>query len=325
MLLAGTANAGVTAIRQTLDYTHNAKWGEPWFIPPGVVTDHSPYHRGMWEDWGWTHDVRGRVPGDAKGILSATLTINAWDVADLRPDAPEIHMIYANGIELGRLEQTPPRAWGITQFELPQEVLDQLWDDRQVYIFMNIDSVVDMVGQRVTLEYSTLTVNYSVTGKGTPSRLSVHRFWSEALSTYFYTANETEKENLIKDTAGGWVYQGVEYRALPAEFEPDSAPVYCFWSDVFKTHLYTIDPAMRDTINEKFSSVWTDRGEAFWAFPPDVEVTGTIPVYRFRSDSIRRYFYTLNEAQRDQIILDHSDVWTYEGIAWHAYPYQPAP
>ncbi len=324
LLLAGTAGAGVTTIRHTLDYTDNEHLAEPWFIPPDIIRDHSPYYRGMWEDWGWTHDIRHRVPSDAKGILSATLTINAWDVDNTDPEGDEIDIIYANGVRIGQLEPTNGRVWKTTQFTLPREVLDKLWADGKVYIFMNIDSINDMVGHRVTLEYSTLTVNYNVTGSGTPSRLSVHRFWCEAISSYLYTAKTKEKDKLIKNAAGVWVYQGVEYQALPADFEDGSAPVYRFWSDTLRTHYYTIDVAERNKLIYEASATWVYEGEAFWAFPPNNRMSGTIPVYRFWSDAIKRHFYTTNEEQKDKLIAENWDVWTYQGVAWYAYPYETA-
>jgi hypothetical protein len=319
LLLASVANAGVTTIRNTLDYTSNAEWGEPWFLPPDIIPDHSPYHRGMWEDWGWMHDVRTRVPSDAKGILSATVTINAWDVDANDPEGPEIDVIYANSVRLGVLEGTDGRVWKATQFNLPREVLDELWSEGRVYIFMDIDEEEDFVGHRVTLNYATLTIQYNVSGAGTTSRLPVHRFWSSALGSYFYTANEAEKEKLENDAVGVWTYQGVAYYALPPAFEPNSAPVYRFWSDILKTHFYTISEKERDKLIEQFEGRWIYEGEAFWAFAAGQQPLGTIPVYRFWSDTVRRHFYTTSEEQKDKIILESSDVWTYEGIAWYAY------
>ena len=325
---------GITAISQKLDYTDNynewlTKQVPPQdpnrivFIPPWAtlnnddpyVLDHPPYNRGAWEDWGWTHELT--APAGANGILSATLTIPAWDV-----DAGMENGIYINGVRIGILSETGDWAWGTSAFTLPSSALSDLWSNGILNVRMDIDE--NLTGSRITLGSATLTVNYNVSGKGTPARLSVHRFWSAALQSYFYTAKESEKEKLISDPTSTWVYQGVEYQALPADFEPGSAPVYRFWSDTFKTHLYTIDPALREEINLKFPSIWTDQGEAFWAFPPDVQAPGTIPVYRFRSDIIQRYFYTINEAQKDRLILENSDVWTFEGIAWHAFAYQPA-
>jgi hypothetical protein len=319
LLLAGAANAGTTTIRHTVDYTCNGGTVEPWFIPPDVITDHPPYYRGMLEDWGWTHDLSRHVPADAKGILSAHVTISAWDVDANDPEGAEVDIIYANSVKLGTLEDTNGRAWKTTRFDLPREVLDDLWTERKVYIFMDIDNIRDMVGHRVTLNYATLTVDYDVFGPGTPSRLAVHRFWSPAISSYFYTASEVEREKLVNNYAGVWTYQGVAYHALPPAFEPNSAPVHRFWSDILRTHFYTISTKERDKLIDRFSGRWTYEGEVFWAFPVGQQAPGTIPVYRFWSDTVKRHFYTTNEAQKDKLIIENSDVWTYEGIAWYAY------
>lgn len=320
LLLAGAANAGVTTIRHTLDYTCNGDFAEPWFLPPDTIPDHSPWHRGMWEDWGWMHDVRGRVPSDAKSIRSATVTIDAWDVDVNDPEAPEIDVVYANSVRLGTLEGTDGRTWKTTTFELPEDVIDELWDEGQVYIFVDIDEERDMVGHRVTLDYATLTVEYNVSGKGTPTRVAVHRFWSEALSSFFYTASEAEKDKLEDDPSHVWDYQGVAFHALPGAIEPNCAPVHRFWSNILGTHFYTIKEKERDKLIEQFEGRWIYEGEVFWAFPEGKQAPGTIPVYRFWSDTIRRHFYTTSEEQKDKIILEDRDVWTYEGIAWYTYP-----
>lgn len=317
--LSGVANAGVTTVWDTLDYTANGNYAEPWFVPPESILDHWPYHRGMWEDWGWTHDIRKHVPSDAKGILSATLVISAWDVDVNDPEGAEIDGVYANSVRLGQLEGTNGRYWRISQFELPQEVLDELWADREVYIFLDIDEIEDMVGHRVTLDYATLVVNYNVKGKGTSSHLPVHRFWSSVLGSYLFTADQDEKEQLIEEAPDTWTYQGVAYHALPTAVEPNSAPVYRFWSDVLKTHFYTISAKERDWIIERFSAQWTYEGEAFWAFPTAQPASGTIPVYRFWSDAYGRPFYTTSAEQKDELIIENSDLWLYQGIGWHVY------
>lgn len=319
LLFVNAANAGVSTIRQTLDYTSNGDFDEPWFLPADTIADHSPWHRGMWEDWGWMHDVRDRVPSDARSLRSATVTINAWDVDANDPEGPEIDVIYANEVRLGTLEGTDGRTWKTTTFELPEEVLDELWRDGQVYIFMDIDEERDMVGHRVTLDYATLTVEYNVSGKGTPSELAVHRFYSEALSTFFYTADESEKDKLIDDASDAWTYQGVAFHVPPADSEPNSAPVYRFWSPVLRTHFYTISEKERDKLIETFDSRWTYEGVTFWAFPREQQIPGTIPLYRFWSPTIQRHFYTTSEEQKEEIIRENSDVWVYEQIAWYIY------
>jgi hypothetical protein len=49
------------------------------------------------------------------------------------------------------------------------------------------------------------------------------------------------------------------------------------------------------------------------------------PVYRFWSDKLGDHFYTIDEAEKDRILRDDPDVWTFEGVAFYAYPPDRAP
>ena len=79
----------------------------------------------------------------------------------------EIDIIYANGMKLGTLQGMAPgeeRTWTTTVFNLPPQVLQELWTNREVTIFLDIDR--DIVGDRVDIGNSILTVNYTTPGGG---------------------------------------------------------------------------------------------------------------------------------------------------------------
>lgn len=152
LLLGGVANAITEVVDQTLDYT------DVWFFPaPDAILDHSPYYRGSWEDAEWTHDMTSLVPADAVGIQSATLSIDAWDVDGVEG---EVDIVSANGVDLGALSDTGGRFWGSSQFSLPSTLLNELWLDGQLDVFVDIDA--ENTGQRVTLGSSTLSVTYII-------------------------------------------------------------------------------------------------------------------------------------------------------------------
>jgi len=152
LLFGSVVHADVEIVSQTLDHTYSEN-----FYTPGEILDHPPHYRGMWEDWGWTHDMTGLVPDDATGIEWATLWIDAWDV-DLTEG--EIDVIYINDVEMGILADTGGRYWGTSRFTLPPSLLDDLWQDGEVYVYMDIDT--GSGGHRVALDNSTLTVSYNV-------------------------------------------------------------------------------------------------------------------------------------------------------------------
>jgi hypothetical protein len=50
-----------------------------------------------------------------------------------------------------------------------------------------------------------------------PDAQPVHRFWSAAMSTHFYTMDESEKGSLAKHPPEVWAYEGVVWYAMPPE------------------------------------------------------------------------------------------------------------
>jgi len=147
----------------------------------------------------------------------------------------------------------------------------------------------------------------------------VYRFWSPALLRHFYTIDPDERDAVIREYPDVWVYEGPVYKAATSAFESGLSPVYRFWS-VKGGHFYTIDEAERDELIARGEGVWSYEGIVFYAYPEGSEPAGTVPVYRFSKAGDGSYFYTVNEIERDWLLKEHADVYTYEGIAFYAYP-----
>lgn len=317
--LGGVAGAGVMSVSQTLDYTDNGPWDVgPFFVVPGEILDHPPHYRNCDEDWGWFHDMNALVPADATGIESATIAIEAWDVYYTLYN--DLNQIKANNVLLGHLPDTGGRNFLWAYFDLPADVLDELWTDGEVYIFMNID--VYRLGGRVTLRQAKLTVNYSIAGE-TPEpdpTVEVHRFWSKSMGSHFYTGSETERNKLIYSYPDVWAHEGVAYLALVDDSDVNASPVYRFWSKTLGGHFYTADPDEYNKLVNQYADVWTDEGVAFYAYAEESAPPETIPVYRFWSNRYDHHFYTSTETEKQKLIDNYPLDWTYEGIAWYAYP-----
>jgi hypothetical protein len=123
---------------------------------------------------------------------------------------------------------------------------------------------------------------------------------------------------LPKATAWDLAFELLTTEAASAR-SPDLAPVYRFWSDKLGGHFYTIDEAEKARLIQEFSNVWTFEGVAFYAYPPDRAPVGSKPVYRFWADSKGRHFYSMNEAEKQKLLDEQSQVWTFEGVAWCAF------
>jgi hypothetical protein len=91
-------------------------------------------------------------------------------------------------------------------------------------------------------------------------------------------------------------------------------PVYRFYSDGLKTHLYTVDENEKSYLENQ--SAWVYEGVAWNAYA--TQEAGTLPVYRFYSDKTSVHFYTMNE--NEKAALMSGSTWFYEGVAYYAYP-----
>lgn len=146
----------------------------------------------------------------------------------------------------------------------------------------------------------------------------VYRFFAPETGRYFYTISKQEKEKLLTEYREVWQYEGAVFRSFPDDSDPACRPVYRFWSVQLGTHFYTMQEHERDKLIESYADSWAYEGVAFYAYPEDQQPPWALPVYRFWSESIRGHFYTMSEAEKDDLLMERAGVWKYEGIAWYA-------
>ncbi len=98
-----------------------------------------------------------------------------------------------------------------------------------------------------------------------PNTVPVYRFWSAKYDGHFYTASETEKNYVIAtypDTT--WHYEGIAFYAYPTQ-EPNTTPVYRFWSSSYNGHFYTSSETEKDYIIAHYpTNVWDYEGIAWY-------------------------------------------------------------
>jgi hypothetical protein len=56
------------------------------------------------------------------------------------------------------------------------------------------------------------------------------------------------------------------------------------------------------------------------AYSPALAATTPSPIYRFWSESLSRHFYTIKEGEKNKLLNSFSQVWTYEQVAYYAFP-----
>ena len=149
------------------------------------------------------------------------------------------------------------------------------------------------------------------------SLVAIYHFESPTTSKHFYTASESEKNKLITQFSNVWSFKGVAYYAYVRAVEPRLMPVYRFWSDKLGSHFWTISESEKSKLIA--GGAWTYEGVSFYAFPEGQQPSAAKPVYRFWSAKIGGHYFTIDAAEKDQLLAQTSGTWTYEGIAWYAY------
>lgn len=108
---------------------------------------------------------------------------------------------------------------------------------------------------------------YAYTSATEPNVMPVYRFWSDKLSSHFWTISEAEKNTLIDKYADAWTYEGPVFYAYPEGAQPTGAkPVYRFWSDSLGAHFYTISETEKDFLLREYAGTWVFEGIVWYAF-----------------------------------------------------------
>lgn len=205
----------------------------------------------------------------------------------------------------------PDNAWTVFT-----DLVKGEWGGAPLYLWIGGNSRELPIGSgRAVLDNLLVESGLLMESKTVP----VYRFWSEVFEQHFFTVSEPEKEKLLTNHTEDWTYEGIVYHAWADDTDPDSRPVYRFWSDLLLGHFYTISEEEKDRIIKEYPIfVWALEGIAFYAYPEGKQPVWAKPVYRFWSPSKGAHFYTIDQNERDMLEKEFPGVWTYEGVAWYA-------
>jgi len=194
-------------------------------------------------------------------------------------------------------------------------------DLRTIPAFNTTGAQVWTIEFRVAEHGSAIIDDITIGPAALEEKVPAYRFSSPVLQSHFFTIGANEKQMLIDMYSDVWTFQGIGYFTVPAD-DPNAVPAYRLWSPVLESHFYTINADEKDALLNQFAGIWTLEGIAFHVFAEDGRPADAAPVYRLWSASLSAHFYTADEQERDDLLANHSDLWTLEGVAWYAYPPQ---
>ncbi|MDM8540323.1 hypothetical protein QUF90_04480 [Desulfococcaceae bacterium HSG9] len=199
---------------------------------------------------------------------------------------------------------------------------------------LNGGRIWDNLGNDVILDLPAPGTPGSLSGgvitPGLDTDFPVYRLYCHVTKKHLFTMDENEKDTLIAltdaDGVAVWRDEGIayyafrqnQYKAASRQQKITLQAVHRFYSEALQTHLFTVDENEKETLIAEAADVWRYEGVAFYV-PADYQ-EGTLPVYRFYSESLAVHLFTTDENEKNTLIETAGDVWRYEGIAYYAYP-----
>jgi hypothetical protein len=170
----------------------------------------------------------------------------------------------------------------------------------------------------ITIAGKIYTINQAepIDNLNDDSRTPVYQFYSPTDDRHYFTNREGEKDYIIANWSNYWSYVGIAWYGFATE-QPGTIPVYQFYSPSDDRHYFTSREGEKDYIIANWPNYWSYVGVAWYAYA--VEEPGTIPVYQFYSSSHDRHYFTSREEEKDYIIANWSNYWSYVGIAWYGH------
>ena len=144
-----------------------------------------------------------------------------------------------------------------------------------------------------------------------PNPVAVYRFYSATFGGRFYTIDAAERAFINANWSSTWADEGQRYTAFPTP-APGTIPLYRFWSERLKGHFYTADASEKEHVRNTWPETWAYEGIAYYVYPVQPAQTGTVPVARFWSPALQRHFYTASATERDFVMRNWSNTWSYE-------------
>ncbi len=323
-----------SGVEYYVEYYFDETTGNPGATDSGWQDSNTYEDTGLFPSTTYVYQVKTRDKSPSQNETDFSSQASAMTDADITPPIPSpstwVAAPYATGIASVFMVATMATDVSGVEYYFDETSgnpggTDSGWQDSNVYEDTGLSTGTVYTYVVRTRDRSTnhnVGVDSAEASVTTPT--PVYRFWSAVWQRHFYTIKESEKNKLIEKYSDVWTdFEGVAYYAFAGATDPIAVPVYRFWSAQLRTHFYTMSETERDKLRNQYPDVWQYEGPAFYTYSKDVHPMGTSAVYRFWSGSA--HFYTIDPAEYDKLRRDFVAVWTYELIAWYAYPRPSAP
>jgi len=110
--------------------------------------------------------------------------------------------------------------------------------------------------------YNFEGVSYLINTLNGANAIPLHRFYNFKKNVHFYTASETEKDNVIANLSWTYKYEGVAWKV--STVPTDSFPVYRFFNFKKGAHFYTASDIEKDSVIADLASTYRYEGIGYY-------------------------------------------------------------
>jgi hypothetical protein len=153
-------------------------------------------------------------------------------------------------------------------------------------------------------------------GGGTLLNDPIYRFYNPVSRGHFFTADSAERDTVLANPQWGYSYEGVGFNA--SNTGGDSLlPVYRFYNPVSQGHFFTINEAEKNNVLAHPEWGYKFENIGFYAYASNASLGSD--VYRFYNPFSQGHFFTINEAEKNNVLAHPEWGYTFEGVAFEGF------
>ena len=135
-----------------------------------------------------------------------------------------------------------------------------------VHFYTASEAERDTVRNGLSSTYTFEGVGYAEDSANPTNSTPLYRFYNFKQGVHFYTASESERDNVINTMGDTYRYEGEAYRVSSS---PDGTqPVYRFYNMRKGVHFYTASESERDNVINTMGETYRYEGVAYYYAPP---------------------------------------------------------